>query len=667
MTTTTVQSATPATPGASGANRYPCFDGLRAIAALAVVAYHSGGLTYGFHTFTSPTWLLSWMSRLGFFGVGVFFVISGFLLYRPFAIAALTDQPPPRLGPFWKRRFFRILPAYWVALAISVYLLGQDPFGSLQEAVFQFGLLQNYRDTWLRNGLGVSWTLVIELSFYLLLPFIAMAIRSLAGSAASVSSRMRVQLVGLAIMAALGIAFRTTWLFAYEPGRASPGAWFPLRAFTYWLPGYLDWFALGMAMAVASAWFGLGRRLPHWLTLLGRLPWLSWLLAVGCYWLVTQLGLGIFVNQLTFGPEQALMRWTFTGLAAAFFVLPAVFGPQDQGFLRAFLRHPIMVFLGLISYGIYLWHFPMWNLVLEWQNDGSFSSEPLVQVAFVLGSTIILAALSYMLVERPIIFWSSGRSAPKLNDLKVTTLHPVDAGADAPSVDDAPKSGVTSGHVIVALAIVSIAVFGLVVGSLNLRASASRNPDADRFAWRGARSTVWDSFQRPPQAGLGTATSGQTWEVLGGSWSIANNDATAGPAPTLSFAVVRVDPGTPINARATPLGETDHAGIAFRCQDAQNCWWIEAVRGYATWNINKIVNGRVTLVDNVGPAGTDPGSIVAVHTNGSRITVAVNGIIRREITDPDLRDATGVGLVRGAKGTNPVRFKRFEATGASSP
>ena len=236
-----------AVPPAPSGNRFPCFDGLRAIAALAVVAYHSSGISYGLFTFRSPTWLLSWMSRLGFFGVAVFFVISGFLLYRPFAVAALTNQPGPRVLPFWKRRAFRIFPAYWVALAVSVYVLGQDPFGSLQETVFQFGLLQNYRDTWLRNGLGVSWTLVVELSFYFFLPFIAAGIRAMSSSTAGVASRLRMQILGLVLIAGFGIAIKSWWLFGYQAERSSPGAWFALRGFTYWLPGYLDWFALGDA------------------------------------------------------------------------------------------------------------------------------------------------------------------------------------------------------------------------------------------------------------------------------------------------------------------------------------------------------------------------------------------------------------------------------------
>ena len=109
MTATTVQTPVQAEPSAAG-GRFPCFDGLRAIAALAVFTSHMFGELHHEGTFTAPNWILNALSRLGLFGVAVFFVISGFLLYRPFAIAALDGRPGPAWLPFWKRRFFRIFP-----------------------------------------------------------------------------------------------------------------------------------------------------------------------------------------------------------------------------------------------------------------------------------------------------------------------------------------------------------------------------------------------------------------------------------------------------------------------------------------------------------------------------------------------------------------------------
>ena len=77
-------------------DRFPCFDGLRAIAALAVVVYHVT-TTYNLETLHYDTW--QWTQRLGNFGVSTFFLISGFLLYRPYVVALFTDRTAPKLDP----------------------------------------------------------------------------------------------------------------------------------------------------------------------------------------------------------------------------------------------------------------------------------------------------------------------------------------------------------------------------------------------------------------------------------------------------------------------------------------------------------------------------------------------------------------------------------------
>src|SRR5690349_22229347 len=95
--------------------RFPCFDGLRAVAALAVFACHSSGWAWYVDTGWAPVLAQSSFARLGYFGVAVFFVISGFLLFRPFVLLDLQGRPSPRLRTFWFRRCARVFPAYWVA------------------------------------------------------------------------------------------------------------------------------------------------------------------------------------------------------------------------------------------------------------------------------------------------------------------------------------------------------------------------------------------------------------------------------------------------------------------------------------------------------------------------------------------------------------------------
>src|SRR5207247_5786068 len=110
-----LESAAEPTPDA---DRFPCFDGFRATAALSVLLLHvagSSGETQRNHV------VGSYLARLDV-GVAVFFLISGFLLYRPFAAAHLTGGRAPAALPFFRRRFLRIYPAYWVATTAVVYV-----------------------------------------------------------------------------------------------------------------------------------------------------------------------------------------------------------------------------------------------------------------------------------------------------------------------------------------------------------------------------------------------------------------------------------------------------------------------------------------------------------------------------------------------------------------
>ena len=109
----------PESPAPGRPPRFPAFDGLRAIAAVTVVAVHVGfvsGLTP-----KNPSGVGMYTARLEI-GVSVFFLISGFLLYRPFVVAHLAGAPKPRTGAFWLRRLLRIVPAYWLVLFVSTSL-----------------------------------------------------------------------------------------------------------------------------------------------------------------------------------------------------------------------------------------------------------------------------------------------------------------------------------------------------------------------------------------------------------------------------------------------------------------------------------------------------------------------------------------------------------------
>jgi peptidoglycan/LPS O-acetylase OafA/YrhL len=192
-----------------------------------------------------PTGLPIADAILGHLWVGLtfFFVLSGFLLYRPFAAAALAGSPPPRVARYALARAIRIIPAYWFALLFAPALLGLHVTG--------WQLLANlaFLQTYLAHGvvvIGPSWTLCIEASFYLVMPLVA-----LAGARAARRSPRRL-LTALSPLVVLGISCRAgITLHGVEK-----------------LPETIDLFAVGMMTAVIVE-AGWGRR---WMPLLAFRP-----------------------------------------------------------------------------------------------------------------------------------------------------------------------------------------------------------------------------------------------------------------------------------------------------------------------------------------------------------------------------------------------------------
>ncbi len=387
----------PAEPRDSG-GRFPAIDGLRAIAAISVVTYHVV-LNYDVESAASSAG--AWTARLGNFGVSTFFLISGLLLYRPFVMAHFRDQPHPSYRPFWIRRFTRIFPAYWIALTGALWL-GIHELNDLGDFFTRYLLLGNYRYGYSLSGLGVEWTLVIEVSFYLALPFLARGIGLLSPRGAPLARKLRGEFAGLAILYGLAMAVRVWYLWFFDLPAATFGQWFSPRQLTGWLIGYLDWFALGMLLAVGSAWVANGGRLPWVARALARNPLVCWLLALQCYWISVQLNLPA-------NPFEVLTRIQSFGLtfvfgAIAFLMLfPTVFGDQSQGNARRFLRSPVMHWLGTVSYGIYLWHIVFVNEIEKRTLAGDFSGNVFVWWITVMALTVPTAALSYYLLEKPLI------------------------------------------------------------------------------------------------------------------------------------------------------------------------------------------------------------------------------------------------------------------------
>jgi peptidoglycan/LPS O-acetylase OafA/YrhL len=378
-------SPSPTVAPPPGNPRFPLLDALRGLAALSIVVTHVAGVS-GFNT-DNP--LGQFTARLNL-GVTLFFLLSGFLLYRPFVAARRAGRPPVRLGAYARRRVLRIVPAYWVWLTV----LGLWP-----------GLVAFWDGPWWRSytftqiywgpstlqGLGPAWTLCIELSFYLLLPVLAAAL----GRAGGVRGE-------LAALAALGIAS-----VALRTGLQAAGGSYVLQNT---LAGHFGWFAIGMALAVVSVDREGREDESAVLRAIVRRPWLPWAAALAVFAVLsTTLGLprGFY---LVYTTGSYLGEHLLYALVAALVMLPAVFGDGAGGWPRRLLAHPVLAWLGLVSYGVFLVHTPF---VLELDAAGAEGWIPgsglLSLTAATLAVTIPLAALSFYGIERPAMRLRGGR------------------------------------------------------------------------------------------------------------------------------------------------------------------------------------------------------------------------------------------------------------------
>lgn len=164
-------------------DRNHALDGIRGLAILWVFAFHANALLVGGAADAPGGWGQS-LAEKGMLGVQLFFVLSGFLLARPWMTAAATDAPYPSTGHFFARRARRILPTYWLHLALLIGLILpalRGGFAVLGSEVGQTNLwlhipLLHFLHPGSSSSLGLNmalWSLSIEAQFYLLLPFLA--------------------------------------------------------------------------------------------------------------------------------------------------------------------------------------------------------------------------------------------------------------------------------------------------------------------------------------------------------------------------------------------------------------------------------------------------------------------------------------------------------------
>ena len=374
----------------------PGLDGLRAVAIIGVLLYHAG---------------IDWMPG-GFLGVDVFFVISGFL------ITSLILEEYDRSGrvnftKFYLGRARRLLPAVAVlliAVGLAVLIVYQDALSAFREdalaTVFYVNnwwyifVDQSYFESVGRPPLLKHlWSLSVEEQFYLIWPVFALLL---------VRSGGRPLVRRLALVLAIA---STVWMAVLSIRNGYPVDADPSRAY-FGTDSHSMGLLVGAALATMWRPGRLSTQVPRGAQLI--------ITGIGVASLAAVIGFYLFVGEFT--------PWLYRGgfLALAFFttaLIAAVTHPAS--FLGPALGTGILRYIGRRSYGIYLWHWPIFMVTrpgidVEWSEPVTF----VVRIAL----TLVIAELSYRLVEMPIRrgvlgrAWSAVRSGGALGMRAIGTL-----------------------------------------------------------------------------------------------------------------------------------------------------------------------------------------------------------------------------------------------------
>lgn len=366
---------------------FPLMDSIRAIALISVVFAHTS-----FFIAESGTEALT---KVRFdFGVRVFFVISAFLIYRPFVRSRLLSYDRPSLRAYGWRRMLRIVPGYWVALTAVAVWLSLDYVFTASGIPIYYGFAQIYSPERSVGGLPQAWSLCVEVVFYALLPVYAALMRRL-----PVRDRRRMlssELAGAAVLFAASLAYKVAIVKAGTLEQPD------LIILQLNLAAFLDDFALGMALAAVSVWYEGRDDPPRPLRVLERWPSLAWAAGLVALWVVsTQLGLTGQLGEPVGRAEYVQRHYLFTVVAIGL-VLPAMFGDPTRGWVRRLLGLRALLYIGLVSYAVYLYHFAVLLQLDNWGfADFARDTSSLIWFPAALGGGLLLATASYYVVERP--------------------------------------------------------------------------------------------------------------------------------------------------------------------------------------------------------------------------------------------------------------------------
>jgi peptidoglycan/LPS O-acetylase OafA/YrhL len=384
-------TAPPVVAPPPGHPRFPLYDSLRGVAAIMVLIIHCMGAS---GALTTP------ISRFFYHfevSITLLFMLSAFLLYRPFVAARMKKAPSVAFRDYALRRVLRIVPGYYLALIVLGIYPGLTGVYGSQWWVY-FGFLQIYNPLYDTNpaacgppphcGIAPAWTLGVEIAFYVLLPFFVLF---MAWAATRVRRPVRFE---LAVLSALGVTGLLTRFWAFEH---LPEAAWTLQTFSTL---YL-WLVAGMLLAVVSARIQGRERESRLATFVTRRPWAPWTAAIALYAMLVVVlqPTADFYGQT---PVGAVFKFAVFTVITVLLLLPATFGSDAGGWPRRFLANRFIAWVGLIAYGVYLYHMPIAYELVD-LGVGDIQDDLLrwaVLTVTTLAAAIACGAASYYLWER---------------------------------------------------------------------------------------------------------------------------------------------------------------------------------------------------------------------------------------------------------------------------
>lgn len=426
---TTARSAAGPVP-AREAKRSPTIDGVRGLCALALLITHVAMVSGLIGTRETggdvgPSNYIGGFFASGLqIAAGVFFVLSGLYVYRPFAKSIITGGPAPDGTRNFVRRALRLLPAYYLMYVVVLLAMNWNAIDSAWYVIRPLLLLHIYDMEWM-NGMEVTWTVPAMAQFYLLLPVLAWATRRYASRGATPRERAYRLMIPVPFLVAIGFA----WLFIVKAMDLGT------RALFWWPMGLLPEIGIGMALGILLALtqvspkdnpslFRAAAARPN-LFLLGAVI----TLLVNCARPFSEIGMDDIytVSGLVF-------FYVILAVFCVLVVVPLVAPGSHSRVIDATMGNRPIAYLGRISYGVYLWHFAVMHfylqggtlfggdtqMILGIYGDAGFWE---LQLVTLFGS-VLLASISYYVLERPAMAWGERylqrRAAAKRVDAQVT-------------------------------------------------------------------------------------------------------------------------------------------------------------------------------------------------------------------------------------------------------